>query len=246
MEYNIFGRIVLDMYIHMMKETKLSSYTLNSVAYQFLGESKEEVHHSQISVLQSGTKKDRVRLCTYCLKDSELPMKLVDKLKCIYNYAEMAKVTGIPVCYLFNKGQQVKVKSQILRNLKQYDYIWPAAQKGWSDENVGFQGADVLDAQVGFYNTPITTLDFASLYPSIMISNNLCYSTLCNSYTVRDMKQGEDYIKTPNGHYFVTNKIRKGILPIILSNLLQARSQAKRQLGIYKEELKGIQSLEDP
>ena len=46
MEYNIFGRIVLDMYIHMMKETKLSSYTLNTVAYEFLGESKEEVHHT--------------------------------------------------------------------------------------------------------------------------------------------------------------------------------------------------------
>lgn len=32
-EFNIFGRIVLDMYIHMIKETKLSSYTLNAVAY---------------------------------------------------------------------------------------------------------------------------------------------------------------------------------------------------------------------
>ena len=51
MEYNIFGWIILDMYIHMMKETKLSSYTLNSVAYEYLGESKEEVHHTQISVL---------------------------------------------------------------------------------------------------------------------------------------------------------------------------------------------------
>lgn len=38
-------------------------------------------------------------------------MKLVDKLKCLYNYAEMAKVTGIPISYLFNRGQQVKVKS---------------------------------------------------------------------------------------------------------------------------------------
>jgi DNA polymerase delta subunit 1 len=77
---------------------------------------------------------------------------------------------------------------------------------------------------VGFYNTPITTLDFASLYPSIMISNNLCYSTLCTGYTVKDLKEGEEYIKTPNGHFFVTSKVRQGILPIILSNLLSARS----------------------
>jgi DNA polymerase delta subunit 1 len=57
-----------------------------------------------------------------------------------------------------------------------------------------------------------------------MISNNLCYSTLCTGYTVKDLKEGEDYIKTPNGHFFVTSKVRQGILPIILSNLLSARS----------------------
>lgn len=50
-DYNIFGWIVLDMYIHMMKETKLSSYKLNYVAYELLGQTKEEVHHTQISVL---------------------------------------------------------------------------------------------------------------------------------------------------------------------------------------------------
>lgn len=32
-KYNMFGRIILDMYIHMMKEHKLSSYKLNSVAF---------------------------------------------------------------------------------------------------------------------------------------------------------------------------------------------------------------------
>ncbi len=57
-----------------------------------------------------------------------------------------------------------------------------------------------------------------------MISNNLCYSTLCTGYTVKDLKEGEEYIKTPNGHFFVTSKVRQGILPIILSNLLSARS----------------------
>ena len=93
------------MYIHMMKEHKLSSYKLNSVAFEFLNESKEEVHHTMISVLQDGTSHDRKRLATYCLKDALLPLKLCDKLKCIYNYAEMAKVTGIPIGYLFDRGQ---------------------------------------------------------------------------------------------------------------------------------------------
>lgn len=105
-------------------------------------------------------------------------MKLVDKLKCLYNYAEMAKVTGIPISYLFNWGQQVKVKSQILKTLKNTNMILPVQQRMMGDDEQTYQGADVLDAKVGFYNIPITTLDFASLYPSIMICHNLCYSTL--------------------------------------------------------------------
>lgn len=50
-EYNIFGRMVLDLYNHMLSEKKLTSYKLNSVAYEFLNEQKEEVHHTMISVL---------------------------------------------------------------------------------------------------------------------------------------------------------------------------------------------------
>lgn len=41
-----------------------------------------------------------------------------------------------------------------------------------------YEGATVIDPFRGFYNTPIATLDFASLYPSIMIAHNLCYTTL--------------------------------------------------------------------
>ena len=43
---------------------------------------------------------------------------------------------------------------------------------------MGYEGATVLDAKQGFYRTPVATLDFASLYPSIMMAHNLCYSTL--------------------------------------------------------------------
>lgn len=41
-----------------------------------------------------------------------------------------------------------------------------------------YEGADVLDPIAGFYQDPIATLDFASLYPSIMMAHNLCYTTL--------------------------------------------------------------------
>ncbi len=44
-----------------------------------------------------------------------LPLKLMEKLMCIYNYTEMARVTGVPINYLFNRGQQIKVVSMLYR-----------------------------------------------------------------------------------------------------------------------------------
>ena len=41
-----------------------------------------------------------------------------------------------------------------------------------------FEGAIVIEPKKGFYQQPIATLDFASLYPSIMMAHNLCYTTL--------------------------------------------------------------------
>ena len=46
-----------------------------------------------------------------------------------------------------------------------------------SDDDT-FEGAIVIEPKKGFYDMPIATLDFASLYPSIMMAHNLCYTTL--------------------------------------------------------------------
>jgi len=64
-------------------------------------------------------------LAIYCLKDAELPLKLMEKLCCLYNYSEMARVTGIPLNFLLNRGQQIKVVSQLLRKSKEKGFILP-------------------------------------------------------------------------------------------------------------------------
>jgi DNA polymerase delta subunit 1 len=64
-------------------------------------------------------------LAIYCLKDAELPLKLMEKLCCLYNYSEMARVTGVPMNFLLNRGQQIKVVSQLLRKSKEKGFILP-------------------------------------------------------------------------------------------------------------------------
>lgn len=65
---NMEGRLQLDMLQVMQRDYKLRSYTLNAVCAQFLGEQKEDVHHSIITELQNGTADSRRRLAVYCIK----------------------------------------------------------------------------------------------------------------------------------------------------------------------------------
>lgn len=67
-ETTIEGRVVLDAIQFIRRNYKLSSYSLNAVSVEFLGQQKEDVHHSIISDLQRGSDEDRRRLAVYCLK----------------------------------------------------------------------------------------------------------------------------------------------------------------------------------
>ncbi|KAK4320604.1 hypothetical protein Pmani_008540 [Petrolisthes manimaculis] len=226
---NTEGRCQFDLLMVLVRDYKLRSYTLNAVSYHFLQEQKEDVHHSIISDLQNGNPQTRRRLAVYCLKDALLPLRLLDKLMCIFNYMEMARVTGVPLSYLLTRGQQIKVISQLLRKAVEQDLVLPV-NKGVADDE--FEGATVIEPRRGYYDQPIATLDFSSLYPSIMMAHNLCYTTLLSgpNKAVEYGLSSDEYIKTPSGNYFVKASKRKGLLPAILESLLGARKKAKADL----------------
>ena len=65
---DIDGRVQFDVLQIVQRDYKLRSYTLNAVSAEFLGEQKEDVHHSIITDLQNGNDETRRRLAIYCLK----------------------------------------------------------------------------------------------------------------------------------------------------------------------------------
>ncbi|KAL8459612.1 hypothetical protein ACS0TY_036923 [Phlomoides rotata] len=233
-EVTIEGRVQFDLLQAIQREHNLSSYSLNSVSTHFLNEHKEDVHHSIISDLQNGNSETRRRLAVYCLKDAYLTQRLLDKLMFIYNYVEMARVTGVPIS-LLSRGQSIKVLSQLLRKAKQKNMIIPNAKQAGSEQGT-YEGATVLEARAGFYEKPIATLDFASLYPSIMMAYNLCYCTLVAPEDARKHNLPPECVnKTPSGETFVKSDLQKGILPEILEELLAARKRAKADLKEAKD-----------
>uniref|UniRef100_A0A8C9GXL5 DNA polymerase n=1 Tax=Piliocolobus tephrosceles TaxID=591936 RepID=A0A8C9GXL5_9PRIM len=227
-EININGRIQFDVYDLIRRDYKLKSYTLNYVSFEFLKEQKEDVHYSIMNELQNESPETRKRIAVYCIKDGLLPLRLIDKLLFVYNYVEMARVTGTPFVYLLTRGQQIKVTSQLYRKCKELNYVIPSTYMK-TNTNEKYEGATVLEPIRGYYIEPISTLDFASLYPSIMIAHNLCYSTLIKSdYEISDLKPDDIVVVQGKSVYrFVKNTVRKGILPLIVEELILARKKAK-------------------
>jgi len=106
--------------------------------------------------------------------------------------------------------------------------VAPAKSTAAASRVVGYEGAVVIEPRRGYYReNPVVTLDFASLYPSIMMAHNLCYSTLVVSPGPRSAPKPNEFKTTPHGDTFVTPALRVGVLPSILTKLLAARKRAK-------------------
>eukprot|EP01053_Blabericola_migrator_P007418 Blabericola_migrator_1__7417@NODE_377_length_9219_cov_163_315122_g301_i0_p2_GENE_NODE_377_length_9219_cov_163_315122_g301_i0NODE_377_length_9219_cov_163_315122_g301_i0_p2_ORF_typecomplete_len839_score179_53DNA_pol_B/PF00136_21/1_4e84DNA_pol_B_exo1/PF03104_19/5_1e65DNA_pol_B_exo1/PF03104_19/2_1e03RNase_H_2/PF13482_6/7_7e08DNA_pol_B_exo2/PF10108_9/2_1e06DNA_pol_B_2/PF03175_13/4_9e03DNA_pol_B_2/PF03175_13/0_018_NODE_377_length_9219_cov_163_315122_g301_i018764392 len=237
-DINIEGRVQFDLLEMIRREYKLKSYSLNAVSAHFLKEQKEDVHYSQIGDLQRANADTRQRIAIYCLKDSALVIRLLDALCFLVNYMEMARVTGVPVNLLLTRGQQIKVTSQLMRKGRELGFFMPTYRTQGGGSEVQYEGATVLEPMKDFYDTPIATLDFASLYPSIMIAHNLCYSTLISDQNIDTFGLNEDDVfRTPASKTFVKPHIKKGILPTIVEDLIRERKKAKKEKAAATDQM---------
>jgi len=148
------------------------------------------------------------------------------------NLVEMAKATSVPLCFLVERGQQIKVFSQLCKKAAELGFLVPVIYQGTLPEE-GYEGATVLEAQSGAYYAPITALDFASLYPSIMMAHNLCYSTLVMDEKRYGNVPGVEYetftLGSGKSYKFAQNV--PSLLPTILAELKQFRKQAKNDMA---------------
>ncbi|AGV01694.1 DNA polymerase delta catalytic subunit [Cannes 8 virus] len=126
------------------------------------------------------------KLADYCVQDTVLPLRLLEKRDVVLNMDMLASVFCVPREYLQTRGQQVKVFSRLYRELQKDNVI--VEFRGYDREasNVKFKGATVFDAKIGLWED-ILVWDFESLYPSEIISNNIDYTSFCtNDETVPD------------------------------------------------------------
>jgi DNA polymerase delta subunit 1 len=235
----MYGVTQFDLMFIVKREHKLESYSLNNVAKHFTGDEKDDLPPMQIFKKSVSTKDQVALVVKYCAQDTWLVVDLFKQLLIVTNVIAMASTTGVPMQYIELRGQQIKVHSQIAKETRKFNYLIPVipykSDSEMNDEDEEkFTGATVLSATPGAHFEPIAGLDFASLYPSIMIANNYCYSTIVEDPEY-DNLEGVEYHDIcweeesgPITVRFVQNK--EGILPRILDRLWKERKKIKKQM----------------
>lgn len=249
------GIAQIDLLPYIRREYKLSSYKLGSVSNHFIQDNKDDIDYLMIrDLFHEGTPEGIAKIGKYCVQDCNLVLNLCLKLCVLSNLIEMANVTAVPVGWLMRRGQQIKVFSQLCKYAKEYGYLVPDSSyfqhqeptavpdetdekekenDDDHDEDVAYKGATVLTSKSGAYlDDPVVNLDFASLYPSIIIANDLCFTTFVNDK--RDVSGLS--VHTHGDYSFVNPDGFKPILPTILVNLLAERKIVKKQMKSATDE----------
>ena len=141
---------------------------------------KDDVPPKEIFRLHRGSNADRARVAAYCVQDCDLVLELYRKLDVFNEAMSMANVCSVPVSYIFTRGQGIKIESLIFKdcmNAGQLIEVLPQANRAEQEDS--YEGAIVLDPVPGFYaEAPVGVCDFASLYPSTIISENISHDML--------------------------------------------------------------------
>lgn len=236
------GRVVVDMMRIIKDDLKPPSNSLRYAAETWLKDSdKLDLSTEDLfRIYRDQDEEGATKVVEYCERDAEIPLRLMLKLQYITSWIGLSKVTHLNPESIVNGGQQQRVFSLLTSRILNTHAVNVEAS-GWPS-TPEYVGATVIEPDAGFFTKPISTLDFASLYPSIIGSNNLCFSTLVTDrsllprliykgkrlyqdFTISHPVNGETITKQ---YAFVTHV--PSVLADALISLLSERKAVKKQM----------------
>ncbi|KAK7258870.1 hypothetical protein RIF29_24458 [Crotalaria pallida] len=245
---HVGGRIVLNVWRLIRGEVKLNLYSFEAVAEAVLRRKIPSIHHKVLTKwFSSGAGEARYQCLKYITERAKLNLEILNQLDMVNRTSELARVFGIDFFSVLSRGSQYRVESMFLRlaHTQNYLAISPGNQQVASQPAMECQPV-VMEPESGFYSDPVVVLDFQSLYPSMIIAYNLCFCTCLgkvvtskantlgvSSYSpeqhvLQNLK--DQILVTPNGVMFVPSKIRKGVLPRLLEEILSTRIMVKQAI----------------
>lgn len=173
---------------------------------------KDDVTPQDIFRLTKGTSTDRAIIAKYCIADCNLVHSLIKKADVLTGFVEMARICSIPINFLVMRGQGIKLTSYISKKCREKNTLMPVMDNGNPFD--AYEGAIVLPPKCNLYlDIPVACVDYASLYPSSIISENLSHDTkvwtktydlennLVSEYGEKDKSGNFIYDNIPNYKY---------------------------------------------
>ena len=201
---------------------------------------KDDVTPQDIFRLTNGTSSDRGIVAKYCIQDCNLVQHLFRKVDVLTGFIEMGKLCSVPISFLVLRGQGIKLLSFVAKKCKEKNTLIPVIEKG--DLGDGYEGAIVLEPKCGMYlDDPVAVGDFASLYPSSMLSENISHDSKVwtKEYDLSDNLVKETGAKSrTTGEFVYDNLPGYGYVQIKYDTYVYIRdkptSKAKKVLNGYK------------
>jgi DNA polymerase elongation subunit (family B) len=140
------------------------------------GMAKDDVTPQDIFRLANEGPSSRAIVAKYCIQDCNLVHHLMNKIDVITGYVEMSRICSVPISFLIFRGQGIKLTSYVAKKCREKNTLMPDLEKSGSGD--GYEGAIVLPPKCSMYmDNPVACVDYSSLYPSSMISQNLSHDS---------------------------------------------------------------------
>ena len=201
----------------------------------YWSQAKDDISVKEIFKMFKGTPDDRSIIAKYCIKDCKLVNLLIDKLNIITNNIEMSNVCYVPLSFLFTRGQTIKAFSLLLKEFRDNNYLFPLIKKP-AEKIPSYEGAAVIEPEPTLMEEALAVNDFASLYPTVAIEMNMSHETMVkndNYDNITDVIWHYAKYRDHDGsiqHRKFAKKEKMGVIPTILTKLLNERSIVKKQL----------------
>ena len=170
------------------------------------GLSKDDVTPQDIFRMTNEGPEERAIIAKYCIQDCNLVHHLMRKIDVITGFIEMSNLCSVPLDFLVMRGQGIKLTSYIAKKCREKNTLMPVMDKTMDDD--GYEGAIVLPPKCNLYlDDPVACVDYSSLYPSSMISENISHDSkvLTKEYDLKDNLIKEEGEKNEQGVYIYDN-----------------------------------------
>lgn len=257
----VTGRHMINIWRAMRGELNLLQYTMENVVYHLLHRRVPHYPYQELTKWYTSNKpKELARVVDYYVSRVQLDLEILEQNELVPRTSEQARLLGVDFFSVFSRGSQFKVESLMFRIAKPENFLLPSPSR----KQVGQQNALeclplVMEPQSAFYNSPLLVLDFQSLYPSVMIAYNYCYSTFLGrvvSWRGQNKMGFADYQRdprllelfkdnvniAPNGMMYVKPTMRKSLLAKMLGEILETRVMVKSGMKVDRDD-KALQRL---